>query len=130
MNSSQVLHGDEFTAYSTSGKRFFFDGDTRYIFIAGYLQGFTLISLEVPVVAIVTKFDTFLQDVQQKLEESAEKEDQEVDDDEVEKLAEIQADMQFEQHYKGPLYDMKHPPKAVVALSEGKMLLASCSGDD
>lgn len=130
MNSSQVLHGDELTAYSTSRKRFFFDSDTRYIFIAGYLPGFTLISLEVPVVAIVTKFDTFLQDVQQKLEESAEEENQEVDDDEVEKLAEIQADMQFEQHYKGPLYDMKHPPKAVVALSEGKILLASCSGDD
>jgi hypothetical protein len=86
---------------------------------------FKLIPREVPVVAIVTKFDTFLQDVQQKLEESAEEEDQEVDDDEVEKLAEIQADMQFEQHYKGPLNDMKHPPKAVVTLSEGEILLAS-----
>ncbi|KIJ96944.1 hypothetical protein K443DRAFT_269853 [Laccaria amethystina LaAM-08-1] len=74
--------------------------------------------LQVPVVAIVTKFDTFLQDVQQKLEESAEEEDQEVDDDQVEKLAEIQADVQFERHYKGPLNNMKHPPKAVVALSE------------
>jgi hypothetical protein len=86
---------------------------------------FKLIPLEVPVVAIVTKFDTFLQDVQQKLEESAEEEDQEVDDDEVEKLAEIQAVMQFEQHYKGPLNDMKHPPKAIVTLSEGEILLAS-----
>ncbi|EDR01188.1 uncharacterized protein LACBIDRAFT_333547, partial [Laccaria bicolor S238N-H82] len=79
---------------------------------------FNLISLEVPIVAIVTKFDTFVQDVQQKLEESAEEEDEEVDDDDVEKLAEIQADMQFEQHYKGPLNDMKHPPKAVVTLSK------------
>lgn len=74
--------------------------------------------LQVPIVAIVTKFDTFVQDVQQKLEESAEEEDEEVDDDDVEKLAEIQADMQFEQHYKGPLNDMKHPPKAVVTLSK------------
>jgi len=73
----------------------------------------------------VTKFDTFLQDVQQKLEESAEEEDREVDDDEIEKLAEIQADMQFEKHYKRLLNDMKHPPKAVVTLSEGEILLAS-----
>jgi hypothetical protein len=73
----------------------------------------------------VTKFDTFLQDVQQKLEESAEEEDQEVDDDQVEKLAEIQADVQFERHYKGPLNNMKHPPKAVVALSEGEIPLES-----
>ena len=39
----------------------------------------------VPVVAIVTKFDTFLQDMQQKLEEKAEEEDEEVDDDELER---------------------------------------------
>ena len=84
-----------------------------------------LIPLKVPIVAIVTKFDTFLQDVQQKLEESAEEEDQEVDDDEIEKLAEIQADMQFEKHYKAPLNNMKHPPQAVVTISEGEILLAS-----
>ena len=72
----------------------------------------------------MTKFDTFLQDVQQKLEESAEEEDQEVDDDEIEKLAETQADIQFEKHYKGPLNDMKHPPKAVVTLSKGEILVS------
>jgi len=86
---------------------------------------FKLIPPEVPVVAIVTKFDTFVLGVQQNLEESAEEEDQEVDDDEVEKLAEIQAYKQFEQHYKGPLNNMKHPPKAVVTLSEGEILLVS-----
>jgi hypothetical protein len=80
--------------------------------------------LPVPVVAIVTKFDTFLQDVQQKIEERAEEEDQEIDDDEVERLATVQANVQFEQHYKKPLVDMKHPPKAVVTLSEGKVFLS------
>ena len=71
--------------------------------------------------AIVTKFDTFLQDMQQKLEESAEEENEEVDDDELEKLAVIEADKQFEQHYREPLESMKHPPRAVVTLSEGKL---------
>ena len=84
-----------------------------------------MIPLEVPVVAIVTKFDTFVLGVQQKLEESAEEENQEVDDDEVEKLAKIKAEMEFEQHYKEPLNNMQHPPKAVVTLSEGEILLAS-----
>ena len=69
----------------------------------------------------MTKSGAFLQDVQQKL---AEEKGQEVDDDELEKLAEIQADMQFEQHYKGPLNAMKHPPKAVVILPEREILLA------
>ena len=81
--------------------------------------------LPVPIVAIVTKFDTFLQDVQQKIEERAEEEDEEIDDDEVEKLAITQANVLFEQHYKKPLDDMQHPPKAVVTLSEGKIFLSS-----
>ncbi|EDQ98322.1 uncharacterized protein LACBIDRAFT_336070, partial [Laccaria bicolor S238N-H82] len=71
-----------------------------------------------PVVAIVTKFDTFLQDMQQKLEEKAEEEDEEVDDDELEKIAGVEADKRFEQHYKKPLLSMQHPPRAVVTLSE------------
>ena len=75
----------------------------------------------VPVVAIVTKFDTFLQDMQQKLEEKAEEEVKEVNDDELEKLAVIEADKQFEQHYKKPLLSMQHPPRAIVTLSEGEL---------
>jgi hypothetical protein len=75
----------------------------------------------VPIVAIVTKFDTFLQDMQQKLEEKAEEEDEEVDDDELEKLAVVEADKRFEQHYKKPLESMQHPPRAVVTLSEGEI---------
>jgi hypothetical protein len=73
---------------------------------------------KVPTVVIVTKFDTFLQEMQQKLEEKAEEEDGEVDDDELEKLAVIEADKQFEQPYKKPLESMQHPPRAVVTLSE------------
>ena len=71
--------------------------------------------------AIVTKFDTFLQDMQQKLEEKAEEEDEEVDDDELERLAVIEADKRFEQHYRKPLENMQYPPRAVVTLSEGEL---------
>ena len=71
--------------------------------------------------AIVTKFDIFLQDMHQKLEEKAEKEDEEFDDDELEKLAATEADKRFEQHYKRPLLSMQHPPRAVVTLSEGEI---------
>ena len=81
--------------------------------------------LIVPVVAIMTKFDLFLQDMQKKIEEQAEEENQEIDDAEVEKLAAIQANVLFEQHYKKPLDNMKHPPKAVLTLSEGEIFLAS-----
>ena len=71
--------------------------------------------------AIVTKFDKFLLEMQQKLEEEAEEEGGEVDDDELEKLAVIEADKRFEQHYEKPLLSMQHPPRAVVTLSEGEI---------
>ena len=75
----------------------------------------------VPVVAIVTKLDTCLQDIQQELEEKAEEEGEEVDDDELERLAVIEADKRFKQFYKKPLLSMQHPPRAVVTLSEGEL---------
>ena len=101
----------------------FFSMPSQGIFY-NWVFGLKLMSPAVPVVAIVTKFDTFVQDAQQKIEERAEEEDQEMDDDEVERLATVQATVQFEQHYKKPLVEMKHPPKAVVTLSEGKVFLA------
>ena len=101
----------------------FFSMPSQGIFY-NWVSGLKLMPLAVPVVAIVTKFDTFLQDAQQKIEERAEEEDQEIDDDEVERLATVQANVQFEQHYKKPLVDMKHPPKAVVTLSGGKVFLS------
>jgi len=73
-----------------------------------------VIILSVPVVAIVTKFDTFVQDVQQKIEEAAE--DEELDDQEIEKQAGGQANALFEQHYKQALENLPFPPKAVVSL--------------
>lgn len=72
-------------------------------------------------VAIVTKFDSFVQDVQQQMEEAAEEEDTEVDDDEIEKQAVGEAMVRFERHYKQPLETLPFPPKAVVTLSEGKV---------
>ena len=62
--------------------------------------------------------------MQQKIEKCAEEEEEEIDDDEVEKLAITQANVLFEQHYRKPLDDMQHPPKAVVTLSEGKIFLS------
>jgi hypothetical protein len=77
------------------------------------------------VVAIVTKFDSFAQDVQQEMEEAAEEEQREVDEDEVEKEAFVEAMARFEQHYKQRLEHLPFPPKAVVTLSNGKMSLSS-----
>jgi hypothetical protein len=74
------------------------------------------------VVAIVTKFDVFIQDVLQKMEEVAEEEDSEIDDNEIEERATKEAMARFEQHYKQALESLPHPPKAVVALSEGESL--------
>jgi len=73
-----------------------------------------VIILSVPVVAIVTKFDTFVQDVLQKIEEAAV--DEELDDDTIEKEADGQAKTLYEQHYKQPLQKLPFPPKAVVSM--------------
>jgi hypothetical protein len=78
----------------------------------------------VPVVAIVTKFDSFAQDVQQEIEEAAEEEQREVDEEEVEKQAFVEAMTRFEQHYKQRLERLPFPPKAIVTLSNGKLSLS------
>lgn len=72
-------------------------------------------------VAIVTKFDSLAQDVVQEIEEAAEEEQREVDEDDVEKQAFVEAMARFEQHYKQPLERLQFPPKAVVTLSNGRM---------
>jgi hypothetical protein len=76
-------------------------------------------------VAIITKFDAFVQDVQQRIEEAAEEEGKEVDDDdnEIEKQAAEEAMVQFERYYKQPLDSLPFPPRAVVTLSEGNVPL-------
>lgn len=72
---------------------------------------------QVPVLAIITKFDTFVQDVLQRLEEENE-EEEEIDDAELEEKAKQVAKEKFNKHYRDPLLALPHPPKAVLALSE------------
>jgi hypothetical protein len=74
------------------------------------------------VVAIVTKFDSFIQDIQQEMEEMAEENGNEIDDDEMEERATREAMIRFERHYKQPLESLPFPPKAVVSLSGGRYL--------
>lgn len=73
---------------------------------------------QVPVLAIVTKFDTFVQDILQIIEEAAEEEGKDIDDDELETQAKQEAQNKFDAHYKTPLMGLPYPPKAVLALSE------------
>ena len=72
----------------------------------------------VPVIAIITKFDIFVQDILQNIEEIAEVKHQEINDDELEQQALAEAKFQFNKHYSTPLLKLPYPPKAVVALSE------------
>ncbi|KZP09573.1 hypothetical protein FIBSPDRAFT_233442 [Athelia psychrophila] len=81
-------------------------------------QEFFSKALQVPVVAIITKFDSFVQDIQQKMEEDADAEGSEVDDDELEKEANKEATDKFEKHYKQALQSLPHPPRAVVVLAD------------
>ncbi|KIJ58955.1 hypothetical protein HYDPIDRAFT_101682 [Hydnomerulius pinastri MD-312] len=92
----------------------------------------------VPVIAIFTKFDLFVQDQLQNIMECEEAdEDEDVYDDEAttdsdldsnegsgqpfqvfEERAKLLASQKFEEHYKNVLMQMPHPPKAVVELSD------------
>ncbi|KAF8638749.1 hypothetical protein AX17_001990 [Amanita inopinata Kibby_2008] len=73
---------------------------------------------EVPIVAIFTKFDLFVEAQLQQLVESAEdKGDDDIDDDEFERQAEKSAMDKFEKHYKSVLLKKPYPPQAVVAVS-------------
>ena len=74
---------------------------------------------KVPVLAIITKFDTFVQDVLQHLEEENEGEE-EIDDAELEEKAKQMAKEKFNKHYRDPLLALPHPPKAVLALLESE----------
>ncbi|KAG1871531.1 hypothetical protein F4604DRAFT_817052 [Suillus subluteus] len=89
----------------------------------------------VPVIAIFTKFDLFVQDQLQNIMECEEAED--IYDDEaatdsdldsnegsgqpfqvLEERAKLLASQKFEEHYKNVLMKMPHPPKAIVELSD------------
>jgi hypothetical protein len=73
---------------------------------------------EVPVLAIITKFDVFVQDVLQELEEAAEAEGNEIDDELFEEKAKQTAKERFDLYYKIPLKELPYPPKTVLSLSE------------
>lgn len=79
-----------------------------------------------PVLAIITKFDVFVQDVLQELEEAAEAEGNEIDDELFEEKAKQTAKERFDLYYKIPLKELPYPPKTVLALSES-LLPFSCS---
>jgi len=71
---------------------------------------------EVPIVAIFTKFDLFVEDQLQDLMENAE-DPENLDEDEFEQEALKITLEKFERHYKGALFKKPCPPEAVVAVS-------------
>lgn len=70
----------------------------------------------VPIVAIFTKFDLFVEDQVQELMENAEDPDI-LDEGELERQAAEIAMEKFERHYKGALLKLPYPPQAIVAVS-------------
>lgn len=77
--------------------------------------------------AIFPKFDQFVQDELQILMEAAadkmNRSNQEIgviDEDKLEEEAKIVATEKFNRYYKQVLLNMKHPPRAVVAVSGSK----------
>lgn len=71
----------------------------------------------VPVIAVATKFDTFVQGVLQELEEAAEIDGEEIDNEELEAEAETLAKSRFKEYLCTQLNDLPCPPKAIIALS-------------
>jgi hypothetical protein len=113
MNSRPIQHAEkEFFAILWQGEV------ARHLFLEPW---FTDDSAVVPILAIVTKFDTFVQDVLQELEEKAD-EGNDLTEEEFLKQALQQATDKFDAHYRVPLMSLPHPPKAVLALSESKSL--------
>jgi len=73
---------------------------------------------KVPIIAVMSKFDTFVQDILQGLEEAAEANGEEIDDVEFSQRAVEEANLRFNKHYSTALLELPYPPTAVVALSE------------
>lgn len=76
----------------------------------------------VPIVAIFTKFDIFVEDQLQELMENAENSEN-PDEEELEQQAAILTMEKFERHYKGILLKKLCPPQAVVAVSNSQCIL-------
>lgn len=75
----------------------------------------------VPVIAIFTKFDLFVEDQLQGLMENAEDPD-DVDEEELERQATKITREKFKKHYKSVLLEKPFPPQAVVAVSNSKCI--------
>ncbi|EKM60411.1 uncharacterized protein PHACADRAFT_109866 [Phanerochaete carnosa HHB-10118-sp] len=69
---------------------------------------------QVPVIAVFTKFEIFVQDVLQELEEATDEEEQ---DDELEIQAAKTAESRFNGNHRAQLEALPFPPKAIVTLS-------------
>lgn len=74
-----------------------------------------------PVVAIFTKFDLFIENELQQLMENVEEPDDEETERELERKSEQIATTNFERHFKDALLRKPCPPQAVVALSDGEL---------
>lgn len=71
-------------------------------------------------IAIVTKFDNFLEDILQDLEESA---DDGILEAQLNTMAQEKARSILQEHFIQPLMALPNPPKAIVHLSESKLTL-------
>lgn len=74
-----------------------------------------------PIVAIFTKFDLFVEDQLQELMERTNNPNN-LDEEELEQKATKTALEKFEKHYKGALLKKPCPPHAVVAVSNSKSI--------
>ncbi|GJE96834.1 GTPase domain-containing protein [Phanerochaete sordida] len=72
---------------------------------------------DVPVIAIFTKFDNYVEDMVQQIQEEAEDDDPPKPLSEVDKLAEEKAQESFKDNYRSRLEKLPFPPEAIVALS-------------
>lgn len=73
----------------------------------------------VPIVAIFTKFDLFVEEQLQELMNGQDIMDEEEEEELVQQAGEI-AKQKFGEHYKGALLKKPHPPEVVVSLSESE----------
>jgi hypothetical protein len=72
--------------------------------------------------AIVTKFDNFVDDMLQELEEQTMEEDINLPEEELKSRALKRAELISTANYTAPLMALPHPPKAVIYLSESPLL--------
>ena len=69
---------------------------------------------------MITKFEVYVQDVLQELEEAAENNGEIVDDEELEAVARRIAKQRFDEYFGEQLEGLSHPPRAIVPLSRSK----------